>query len=119
MDSSCRKKESSNLAKKCFTYVLILSFVVTMCAPLTGTGIHKMVSAIFLLLCIAHTIVNRKNLDLKKAALLVIVVVAFVSGIFALIYDCMPLISALHIVVSIAIVFFLAIHMYVFLRKIK
>ncbi len=119
MESNCSNKQSANLVKKCFTYVLILSFVVTMCAPLTGTVIHKMASAIFLLLCIAHTIVCRKKLDIKKTALLLIIVVAFVSGIFALIYDHMPLISALHIVVSIAIVFFLAIHMYVFLRKVK
>lgn len=99
--------------------LLLISFVVTMMVPLTGIIVHKMASVCFLLLCLVHTIMYRKKMNGKQLAVLVIIVVAFLSGIFGMIFEEIPMILALHKAVSIVSVFFLAIHIFVYHKKIK
>lgn len=100
-------------------YLLLLSFIITNLVPLTGITIHKMASVIFLLLCIIHTIVYRKHLNGKRWLMLGLVIVAFLSGLFGMIFDEIPLILALHKVISIGSVFALAIHIFIFHRRLR
>lgn len=103
--------------KKLLNLALLISFVVTILAPLTGVIVHKIASVIFLLLCIAHTLVYRKNLGGKRYLLLALVLVSFLSGLFGMILDQYPIILLLHRCISIGAVFFLAIHIFVFHKK--
>ena len=73
--------------KTTLNFLLLISFIVTIFAPLTGIHIHKMASTLFLLLTLVHTIVYRKTLGAKKYLLLCIVVIAFASGLFGMIFD--------------------------------
>ena len=52
--------------KTTLNFLLLISFIVTIFAPLTGIHIHKMASTLFLLLTLVHTIVYRKTLGAKK-----------------------------------------------------
>ena len=103
--------------KKALNIALLLSFLVTVMVPLTGVHIHKLASVLFLLLCIVHTIVYRRKLGAKRWLLLCLIVVAFASGLFGMIFDQLPIILILHRCFSIALVFFLAIHIFVFHKK--
>ena len=103
--------------KKALNIALLLSFLVTITVPLTGVHIHKLASVLFLLLCIVHTIVYRRKLGAKRWLLLCLIVVAFASGLFGMIFDQLPIILILHRCFSIALVFFLAIHIFVFHKK--
>ena len=103
--------------KKIFNLALLVSFVVTVAVPLTGIVVHKLASVLFLLLCIIHTVVYRRKLNGKRVWLLAVILLSFLSGIFGMILDHIPLVLALHKVLSIVIVFFLAIHIFVFHRK--
>lgn len=100
-------------------YLLIISFIVTNLVPITGIGVHKMASVLFLLLCVVHTIVYRKKLNRKRWLMLGIVVIAFLSGLFGMIFDEIPLVLALHKVVSIGCVFVLAIHIFIFHKRMR
>lgn len=97
--------------------LLFISFILTMMVPLTGLIIHKLASVVFLLLCIVHTIVYRKKMNWKRWGVLGIILVAFSSGIFGMVFEEIPVIIAMHKVISISSVFFLAIHIFVFHRK--
>ena len=68
----------------------------------------------FLVLCIVHAIVYRKKLSGKKYLMLSIIFIDFISGLFGMIYDTVPLILAVHKIVSIGCVFILAVHIFVF-----
>ena len=103
--------------KKLLNIALLISFVVTIMVPLTGVHIHKMASVIFLLLSIVHTITYRKKLGAKRWLLLGLILISFVSGLFGMILDKYPVVLVLHRVISIALVFFLAIHIFVFHKK--
>ena len=103
--------------KKLLTIALFISFIVTIMVPLTGVHIHKLASAIFLLLSIIHTIVYRKKLGVKRWLLLGLTVISFASGLFGMILDQFPIILILHRCISIAVVFFLAIHIFVLHKK--
>ena len=105
--------------KKILNIALFLSFVATIMVPLTGVHIHKMASAIFLLLSLVHTITYRKKLGAKRWLLLITIVVSFVTGLFGMILDHIPLVLISHRAISIALVFFLAIHIFVFHKKLK
>lgn len=100
--------------KKALNLALLVSFLVTVCVPLTGIHIHKLASVLFLLLSIVHTAIYRKKLGVKRWLLLGLILICFISGLFGLILDQIPLILALHRVISIALVFFLAIHIFLF-----
>lgn len=102
---------------KVLNLLLLASFIVTILAPVTGLVIHKLASTLFLLLSIVHTLLYRKRLKAKSFVLLALVAAAFLSGLFGLIFDHVPIILALHKVISIGSVFALAIHIFVFHRR--
>lgn len=103
--------------KKTLNIALLLSFLVTIMVPLTGVQIHKLSSVLFLLLSIVHTIVYRKKLGVKRLLLLALIVISFATGLFGMILDQHPIILIMHRCISIALVFFLAIHIFVFHKK--
>ena len=103
--------------KKLLNLALLISFIVTVLVPLTGIHIHKLASVLFLLLSIVHTVVYRKKLGLKRWLLLGMILISFASGLFGMILDHIPIVLMLHRVISIVLVFFLAIHIFVFHKK--
>ena len=105
--------------KKLLNIALMFSFVMTILVPLTGIHIHKMASIIFLLLSIVHTITYRKKLGVKRWLLLGSIVISFATGLLGMILDQFPIILILHRCISIALVFFLAIHIFVFHKKLR
>ena len=105
--------------KNVLNIALLTSFVVTIMVPLTGIHIHKLSSVLFLLLSIIHTVTYRRKLGTKRWLLLGLIIVSFATGLFGLILDQFPFVLILHRVISIAVVFFLAIHIFVFHRKLK
>ena len=105
--------------KKFLNIALLISFLVTIMVPLTGVHIHKPASVLFLLLSIVHTIVYRKKLGTKRWLLLGSIVFSFATGLFGMILDQLPIILILHRCISIALVFFLAIHIFVFHEKLR
>ena len=105
--------------KKLLNIALLISFIVTIMVPLTGVHVHKMASVLFLLLSIVHTIVYRRKLGAKRWLLLGLIVVSFTTGLFGMILDQFPIILILHRCISIAVVFSLAIHIFVYHKKLK
>ncbi len=105
--------------KKLLNIALLISFFVTIMVPLTGIHIHKLASVVFLLLSLVHTIAYRKKLGVKRWLLLTTIVVSFATGLFGMILDQFPIILILHRCISIALVFFLAIHIFVFHKKLQ
>lgn len=102
--------------KKLLNIALLVSFIVTILVPLTGIHVHKLASTLFLLLSVVHTVVCRKKLGGKKYLLLALVLLAFATGLLGMILDQYPLVL-LHRVISIGVVFFLAIHIFVYRKK--
>lgn len=105
--------------KKTLNIALLISFIVTVMVPLTGIHIHKLASVLFLLLSIVHTIAYRKKLGFKRWLLLGLILISFATGLFGMILDQFSVIMILHRCISIALVFFLAIHIFVFHKKLK
>ena len=105
--------------KRFLNIALLVSFLVTIMVPVTGIHIHKLASVVFLLLSILHTITYRKKLGVKRWLLLALIVISFATGLFGMILDQFPIILILHRCLSIALVFFLAIHIFVFHKKIR
>ena len=105
--------------KKLLNIALLISFLVTIMVPLTGVHIHKLASVVFLLLSIVHTVVYRRKLGAKRWLLLALIVVSFATGLFGMILDQFPIILILHRCISIALVFFLAIHIFIFHKKLS
>ena len=105
------------MGKRIVNYLLLILFIVTVMVPVTGVQIHKLVSTLFLILTVIHTIIYRKKLGTKKYLLLGIVAVAFASGLFGMILDQYAIILTLHKAISIASVFFLAIHIFAYHRR--
>lgn len=105
--------------KKFLNTTLLITFVVTILAPLTGIHIHKLASTLFLLLAIVHTVMYRKKLGARKYLLLTLAAVSFATGLFGMIFDQHPIILIFHKVISIAVVFFSAIHIFVYRKRLK
>ena len=105
--------------KKALNLALTISFFLTVMVPITGIPLHKMASVVFLLLSLVHTIVYRKKLGAKRWGLLSIILISFASGLFGMILDEYPHIMIFHRAISIAMVFFLAIHIFVFHKRMK
>lgn len=105
--------------KRFLNITLLVSFLITIMVPLTGIHIHKLASVLFLLLSIVHTITYRKKLGAKRWVLLALIAVSFATGLFGMILDQFPIILILHRCISIALVFFLAIHIFVFHKKLR
>lgn len=105
--------------KKTLNIALLLSFAATVLVPFTGIPIHKLASVLFLVLSLVHTVVYRRKLGAKRWLLLATVVVSFATGLFGMILDRIPLVLICHRGISIGLVFFLAIHIFVFRQKLK
>ena len=105
--------------KRFLNIALLISFLITIMVPLTGIHIHKLASVVFLLLSIVHTISYRKKLGTKRWLLLGLIVISFATGLFGMILDQFPIILILHRCISIALVFFLAIHIFVFHKRFR
>lgn len=105
--------------KKILNIALLISFIFTIMVPLTGIHMHKLASVIFLLLSIVHTIIYRKKLGVKRWLLLAAILISFLTGLFGMILDHIPTVLILHRAISIALVFFLAIHIFVFHKKLR
>ena len=105
--------------KRFLNIALLISFLITIMVPLTGVHIHKLASVVFLLLSIVHTISYRKKLGMKRWLLLGLIVISFATGLFGMLLDQFPIILILHRCISIALVFFLAIHIFVFHKKLS
>ena len=105
--------------KRFLNIVLLISFLVTIMVPLTGIHIHKLASVIFLLLSIVHTVTYRKKLGMKRWLLLGLILISFASGLLGMILDHIPIVLILHRCISIAVVFFLAIHIFAYHRRIR
>ena len=103
--------------KKSLNIALLISFVITIMVPLTGVHIHKLASTLFLLLSIAHTITYRNKLGTKRWLLLATILISFATGLFGMILKQFPMVLILHRAISIVLVFFLAIHIFVFHKK--
>ena len=105
--------------KRFLNIALLINFLVTIMVPLTGVHIHKLASVIFLLLSIVHTVTYRKKLGMKRWLLLGLILISFASGLLGMILDHIPMLLILHRCISIALVFFLAIHIFVYHRRIR
>lgn len=110
-------KNTQSLGAKILNFSLLLFLVLTILVPITGVHIHKLASTLFLLLCIVHTLKYRKRFGTKSFLLLGVILVSFLTGLFGMIMDQIPMILQLHKVISIAAVAFLSIHIFVFHRK--
>ena len=73
--------------KKVLNIALLITFIVSSLAPLTGVPIHKMASSLFLLLCIIHTIAYRRKLGAKRWLMVTILHDVFVPESFCLLPD--------------------------------
>ena len=92
--------------KRILNTLLFLTFILTLLVPITGVHIHKLASVIFLILCLVHTGVYWKKMNIFRF---------FVLG---MIFKQYSIILSIHTISSIAVVFFLAIHIFVFKKKI-
>ena len=110
-------KHAQPLSAKILNFSLLFFLILTILVPITGVHIHKLASTLFLLLCVVHTVKYRKRFGAKYFLLLGIILVSFLTGLFGMIMDQIPMILQLHKVISIAAVAFLAIHIFVFHRN--
>ena len=100
--------------KKVLNLLLLISFVLTLFVPLTGIHVHKLASLLFLLFCLVHTGLHWRALNARRVTVLGLILASFLTGLFGLIWEEIPMVLGLHKVISIAVVFFLAIHIFVF-----
>lgn len=103
--------------KKIFNILLVVTFIVSIMVPLTGIKIHKISSTLFLIFSLIHIVINRKRLGLKGYLLSCLILITFISGLFGMIIDEYSILVVLHKVLSIVVVFFLAIHIFIHHKK--
>ena len=103
--------------RKVLHIILFISFAIAIMIPLTGIYVHKAAALIFLVLALSHIVVYRKKLNNKRGLLLAAIVLSFITGLLGTIWNQFPAIMTLHQAGSIAIVFFLAIHCFVYRKK--
>ena len=104
--------------KRILNTLLFLTFILTLLVPITGVHIHKLASVIFLILCLVHTGVSWKKMNIFRFFVLGLIFEVFLTGLFGMIFKQYPIILSIHTISSIAVVFFLAIHIFVFKKKI-
>lgn len=107
------------LKKRILNIALLISFLATILVPLTGIHIHKLASVIFLALSITHVVIYRKKLTSKRVMLILLCVVSFFTGLFGMIFDEYSIILIIHRTISLAIIFFMAIHIYLYRYKLR
>ncbi len=91
--------------KKALNFLLILTFALTLLVPLTGVHIHKSASLLFLLLCVVHAALHWRKMDARRGVVLGLIFASFLTGVIGLIFEEIPIILALHKVMSITVVF--------------
>lgn len=99
--------------KKILNMLLLLSFIITVMVPVTGIPVHKLASTVFLFLCMIHAAVYRKKINGKRWLLLAVILFTFASGVLGMVFDQM----IAHRVISVVVIFLLAIHIFVFHKK--
>ena len=104
--------------KRTQNILLLLTFIAAMLEPVTGIVIHKLSAASFLLMSMIHIIIYRKEMKVKRWILFALILICFFSGLFGMIFDYFPAILVIHQVGAVVLVFFLAIHIFVFHKKI-
>ena len=87
--------------KKALNVLLMTTFVVTLLVPLTGVVVHKMASLLFLLLCLVHTALHWRALNARRGAVLGLILTSFLTGLFGLIWEEIPMVLGLHKAISI------------------
>lgn len=102
--------------KKILSILLLVSFLATVSVPFTGVIVHKLASAIFLLLSLVH-IFTAKGKSGLGLMLLALVIAAFASGILGVILYDYPAVLGLHKLLSIGSVFVLGLHSAAFFRR--
>lgn len=105
--------------KKVFHYLLFISFLFTILVPFTGVAIHKLSSTLFLILSFIHLIIYSNKLNIRRILLMIMILICFITGILGMIFDLIPIILNIHKGLSILLVFFLAIHIYVYHKKMR
>lgn len=100
--------------KKALNILLLISFAVTIMVPVTGIHVHKLAATAFLLLSIIHAVVYRRKLNGKRWLLLATILISFASGLIDMILDRFLFVLNVHCAISTILVFFLAIHVFVF-----
>ena len=103
--------------KRILHFLLAASGLLTLLVPVTGVVVHKLAATVFLLLCAVHAVQLRKKLRGRSLAMLAVVALAFVSGLFSLIFSDLPLVLAAHKLISLACVAGLAVHVVRFHRR--
>ena len=105
--------------KKVFHYLLFISFLFTILVPLTDIAIHKLSSTLFLILSFIHFIIYSNKLNIRRILIMIMILICFITGILGMIFDFIPIILNIHKGLSILLVFFLAIHIYVYHKKMR
>ena len=105
--------------RKVCNYILSISFILTILVCVTGVQIHKFAGTLFLLLCIFHTFQHRNKLNTKRYLLLMLILLCFMSGLFGMVFDAHPFLLILHKVLSLILIGFISIHVYVYHKKFK
>ena len=72
----------------------------------------------FILTFLVHTGVYWKKMNIFRFFVLGLIFEVFLTGLFGMIFKQYPIILSIHTISSIAVVFFLAIHIFVFKKKI-
>lgn len=103
------------ILKRIISIGLVMSFALIFLVPITGIAIHKISSAIFLLLSIIHTLIYIKGMNIKKLLLLIIVLIAFISGIMAMLGEFWLVV---HRTIGIISIIAIAIHLFVYHKRI-
>lgn len=102
--------------KKVLNILLFISFVATIMAPVKGIYIHKLAATVLLLLNIIHLVVYRHKLGFKRWLLLATILISFISGLYCILRVQNLIILNIHRTVSTVLIFFLAIHIFVFYK---
>mgnify|MGYP004435253905 CR=1 FL=1 len=103
--------------KRVLNYLLAISFILTIMVPITGIIVHKLAATLFLMLALIHVFLYRNRLNYMYYLIITLTIVSFILGILGLIMIEYPIILVIHRVLSIGLVFILAIHIYKFHRR--
>lgn len=103
--------------KRIVIYAMLVCFLLTMIEPFTCIYVHKLAAALLFIFALVHTAMYRNKLGKREAQLLAIIIACFFTGLFGIILDQYATLLNFHEVVSIAFVWFLAIHFFIFRRR--
>lgn len=76
--------------KRILNTLLFLTFILTLLVPITGVHIHKLASVIFLILCLVHTGVYWKKMNIFRFFVLGLIFEVFLTGLFGMIFKQYP-----------------------------